>query len=92
MGGGKTEVGAKPGWIRRMRYKGRSSEKTLARDLSPLGGFGRKLDTMHAHLRGVAYHHRRGRHEGEQDITRWLFALREDAEAFAQAFGGTVLD
>ena len=47
---------------------------------------------MQAHLCGVTYHHGRGRREGEGDITRGLFALREDAEAFAQAFGGTVLD
>jgi len=70
-----------------MRYKGRSSEKTdfphVVEIVVPLSCFGRKLDTMHAHLHGVAYHHGRRRREGEQDIRRWLFALCEDAEAFA---------
>jgi hypothetical protein len=72
-----------------MRYKGRPSEQTVARDFPhvveivvPLGGFGRKFDAMHAHLRGVEHVRGRGRREGEQDITRWRFARREDAEAF----------
>src|SRR3974390_732289 len=42
-----------------MRYKGRSSEKTdfphVVEIVVPLSCFGRKLDTMHAHLHGVAY-------------------------------------
>ncbi len=46
---------------------------------------------MHGHLRGVAHANGCGRREGEQDITRWLFARREDAGAFAKAFGGVVV-
>ena len=45
-----------------MRHKVRKSEQTLARDFPhcveivvPLGGFGRTLDLMHAHLRSIAH-------------------------------------
>jgi hypothetical protein len=81
-----------------MRYKGRPSEQTLARQYPhvveiavPLGGFGRRLDTMYEHLRGVAHQRGPGRNEDEQNFTRWIFARREDAEAFAKPFGGTVV-
>ena len=81
-----------------MRYKGLKSEQTLARDFPhcveivvPLGGFGKRLDVMHNFLRGMAYHRGHGRREGERDVTRWLFAHREDAEAFSKAFGGLVI-
>ncbi len=82
-----------------MRYKGRPSEQTLARHFPhvveitvPLGGFGKRLDAMHASLRRVVHADGRGRREGERDVTRWLFARREDAEAFARAYDGKVLD
>ena len=81
-----------------MRHKVRKSKQTLARDFPhcveivvPLGGFGRTLDLMHAHLRSIAHVRGRGRLEGERGITRWRFARREDAEAFANAFGGVVV-
>ena len=81
-----------------MRYKGLKSEQTLARDFPhcveivvPLGGFGKRLDAMHVFLRGIECHHGHGRREGERDVTRWLFMYREDAEAFAKAFGGVVI-
>jgi hypothetical protein len=47
---------------------------------------------MHEHLHGIAHHQGRGRRDEEWDITRWLFARREDADALAQAFGWTVID
>jgi hypothetical protein len=49
------------------------------------------FDLMHAHLHSIAHVRGRGRREGERDITRWRFARREDAEAFANAFGGVVV-
>ncbi len=78
-----------------MRYKGKPSEATLRREypfaveiVVPLGGFGRTLDAMHASLRGVAHAHGRGWRDGERDVSCWLFARLEDAEAFARAFSG----
>jgi hypothetical protein len=58
----------------------------------PLGGFGRRLDAMHEHLRGIRHAQGRGRCKGERDIMRWLFARREDAEAFAKEFDGTIIE
>jgi hypothetical protein len=76
----------------------RKSERTLARDFPrcveivvPIGGFGRTPDLMHARLHSIAHVGGRGRREGERDITRWRFARREDAEAFANAFGSVVV-
>jgi hypothetical protein len=82
-----------------MRYKGLKSEQTLARDFPhcvgivvPLGGFGKRLDVMHDFLRGMAYNRGHGRRDGERDVTRWLLAHSEDAQAFAQGFGGVVIE
>jgi hypothetical protein len=79
-----------------MRYKGRKSEQTLIRDFPhcveievPLGGFGRTLDLMHAHLHSIACVRGRGRRK-ESNVTRWRFARREDAETFANTFGGVM--
>lgn len=57
----------------------------------PLGGFGRRLDDMYAFLRVIEHAHGRGRRDGKRNVSRWLFARREDAEAFATAFGGAVV-
>jgi hypothetical protein len=64
-----------------MPYKGRPAEQTLAREFPhvveiavPLVGFGRRLERMHDHLRGVAHQRGRGRYEDEQNFTRWIFA------------------
>jgi hypothetical protein len=56
----------------------------------PLGGFDRRLDDMYAFLRDIEHALGRGRRDGKRNVSRWLFR-REDAEAIATAFGGSVV-
>ena len=82
------------------RYKGRPSNKTIARDFPfiveivvPPGGFGKRLnamDTFH-NQRGIQVAHVRHRHEDDSDFALWCFARRAIAEEFAAEFGGTLM-
>jgi hypothetical protein len=82
------------------RYKGRSSSKAFKRDFPhiveiavPLGGLGKRLDTMHTfHAeRGIKACLGRGRRKDSQDYLRWYFADATIAASFAVEFGGTHL-
>jgi hypothetical protein len=82
------------------RYKGRPSNKTIARDFPfiveivvPPGGFGKRLNAMHAfhNQRGIQVAHVRHRHEDDSDFALWCFARRAIAEEFAAEFGGTLM-
>jgi hypothetical protein len=84
-----------------VRYKGRPSEKTLARDYPhcveievPLGGLGRQLDAMHDFHRQHGIKDQRGgwHRNGDRDFIRWRFADADTAAAFAQAFGGVIVE
>jgi hypothetical protein len=83
-----------------MRYKGRPSEKSLARDYPyaveievPLGGLGKRLDAMHDFHRQRGINDQRGgwHRKSERDFIHWRFADADTAAAFAQAFGGVVV-
>jgi hypothetical protein len=83
-----------------MTYKGRPSAKTIAREfpfvvevMVPEGGFGRRLDDMHAfhRQRGITDHHIPRRRDKQHDYIRWCFADCATAEVFAAQFSGTVL-
>jgi hypothetical protein len=63
-----------------MAYKGRPSAKPVAREfpfvveiMVPEGGFGRRLDDMHAfhRQRRITDHHIPRRRDGEHDYIRW---------------------
>jgi hypothetical protein len=82
------------------RYKGRSGVKAIERDFPhivemavPLGGFGKRLDTMHEwhRSRSIQPHHGRGRHEDDRDLVRWCFADAHFSTSFAAEFGGTTI-
>jgi len=80
-----------------MRYKGRSSSKSIERGFPhvveiavPLGGLGKRLDAMHGFhaICGIKACLGRGRREDNQDHLRWYFADLKTATAFAEKFGG----
>jgi hypothetical protein len=82
------------------RYKGQARPEVTERDFPniveivvPLGGLGRRLDTMHAwhSRRHLPPRHGRSRREGDRDTIRWCFAEAAIAQAFAGEFGGKLL-
>jgi len=82
------------------RYKGRSNTRLVERNFPhivempvPAGGFGRQLDRMYDWHRehGIEARRGSGRREETRDFVRWCFADRDLADAFAAAFGGSVV-
>jgi hypothetical protein len=82
------------------RYKGRMSPKAIEREFSyvveitvPAGGFGKRLEAMHAfHAeRGIKACLGRGRREDSRGYLRWYFTRAMTAEAFAAEFSGSCL-
>jgi hypothetical protein len=78
------------------RYKGRQSDKSIARDFPhvvetrvPLGGFRERLDEIYEfhRQRGIVVRTLPGRREGERDVARWAFADKGTADEFAAKFG-----
>ena len=59
----------------------------------PPGGSGKKLNAMYAfhQQRRIQVAHAPRRHDDEHDYSRWRFARRAIAEAFAAEFSGKLI-
>jgi hypothetical protein len=77
------------------RYRGRTKTKLIERDfphrvelMVPEGGFGKRLDEMHAwhHAHGIAARHGQTRRDESGWYVTWCFADAETAQAFAAKF------